>query len=755
VEHDAGRRPELLPHLQLDELLSELQARLQAVLDTRDRMRGLLEAVVAVSSGLDLESTLRRIVETAIVLVGASYGALGVIGDGKRLLEFIPVGLSQNQISDIDHWPEGRGLLGLLIQEPRPLRLADISAHPASSGFPHGHPPMHSFLGVPVRVRDAVFGNLYLTGKHGGAEFTEDDEAVLVALGAAAGVAVENARLYEAARRGQRWIHASAEVTTSLLSGTEPDQVLANVTRLALELSGADIALLALPDEEGHRLTIACAEGEGAADARGLVLPLGESLAGRVLATGDSVTSTDFAADDRASPASRTALAHIGPAAVYPLGNGRGVLTLGRVHGAAQFPEAEASVAAFAAQAGIALELAATRAEAERLTLYEDRDRIARDLHDLVIQRLYATGMSLQGTIPMVARPEVAKRIGQAVDSMDETIKEIRGAIFALQARTTAAEPDLRSGIVSLVGEMTPLLGFGPSLRLGARLRGTVSAETAGQALVVLREALSNAARHAAASQVDVTVDVDASGMLSVLVADNGTGIPADVSQSGLRNLAARAEKLGGQLLIQPASPDAAAPGTRLEWRVPATDTDSLDTQSQVTACQSQALPGRRVCHVLDDPGGLARSVLAPDRSGALVTDDVAVLERRHRTVQPGHHRGDARLRMPGRQRDDRLAAGGVQRAHHEVGLPPEPGVDLPPYPARVRLREQVNLERPVDRRHPPLPCDASRIVDRLGPQHPDARVSVDPCVQFRAAERERRDDRLGVVQRAHLGQAE
>jgi signal transduction histidine kinase len=534
-------------------------------------MRRLLEAVVAISSALDLESTLRRIVESAVGLVDASYGALGVIDGGPRLAEFIPVGLSQAEISRVDHRPEGLGLLGLLIDDPRPLRLADIAAHPASTGFPDGHPPMRSFLGVPVRVRDEVFGNLYLTGKHGG-EFTEEDEDVLVALGVAAGVAVENARLYEDARRNQRWIQASAEVTTALLSGTEPGEVLASVTRLALELSGADIALLALPDGDGRRLTYDYAEGDRAADIRGLVLPAGVSLSGSVLATNESATSADFAADSRAAPAARAALAHVGPAALFPLGNGRGVLTLGRVHGARPFPAAETAVAAaFAAQAGVALELAATRAEAERLTVHQDRDRIARDLHDLVIQQLYATGMSLEGTMPLVSRPEVAARISQAVDAMDETIRQIRGAIFALQARDAAADPDLRSRVLGVVGEMTPLLGFGPSLRLGAGLRRVISAEAAAQALAALREALSNAARHAAASRVDVTVDVDESGVLSVIVIDNGTGIPANAASSGLRNLAARADQLGGQLLLGPASPDPAAPGTRLEWRVPAT----------------------------------------------------------------------------------------------------------------------------------------------------------------------------------------
>ncbi len=260
----AENHPDLLPHLQLDELLSELQARLQAVLATRDRMRGLLEAVVAIGSGLDLESTLRRIVETAVGLVDATYGALGVIGEGKRLAEFIPVGLTQDEIARIHHWPEGRGLLGLLIDDPGPLRLADISEHQESSGFPDGHPPMRGFLGVPVRVRDEVFGNLYLTNKRDGGEFTKDDEAVLVALGAAAGVAVENARLYDAARRQQRWIQASAEVTTRLLSGSEPAEVLAGITRQARELSGADLAMLALPGEEGRGMMVTYAEGDGA-----------------------------------------------------------------------------------------------------------------------------------------------------------------------------------------------------------------------------------------------------------------------------------------------------------------------------------------------------------------------------------------------------------------------------------------------------------------------------------------------------------
>ena len=561
----------VLPQLQLDELLLELQSRLQTILATRDRMHGLLEAVVAIGSGLDLESTLKRIVEAAIRLVDAQYGALGVIGEGQRLAEFVPVGLDEARISKIDHWPEGRGLLGLLIRDSRPLRLANIAASPDSSGFPEGHPPMKTFLGVPVRVRDEVFGNLYLTEKQGGGAFTEDDEAVLVALGSAAGVAIENARLYDAARRQQQWMQANAEVATTLLSGADPDEVLAAVTRQVRELSHADLTMLALPEQDPRMLVISFAEGDGADSVRGLVLPAEHSLSGLVLATGEPLAIEDFAGDERTADVVRGAMGHIGPAVLFPLGAAgdvRGVLTIGRRRGGMPFPEATADVVgSFAAQAGIALELAARRRDAERLSLYEDRDRIARDLHDLVIQRLYATGMSLEGTVPMINRPEAATRVKRAVDAMDETIKDIRLTIFALQSRGQEDEPNLREAIVSVVEEMAPSTGFTPSLRLGSKLNGKVRPEIADDMLTALREALSNAARHSQASRVDVSVDVDADGFLVVRVSDNGVGIPPEGRRSGLRNLRLRAEKLGGELRLGPA--DADGTGTELVWRVP------------------------------------------------------------------------------------------------------------------------------------------------------------------------------------------
>jgi signal transduction histidine kinase len=534
-------------------------------------MHGLLEAVVTVGSGLDLETTLTRIVQAAVGLVDAKYGALGVIGEGQRLLEFVPVGLEEAEIGKIDHWPQGRGLLGLLIHDPQPLRLADISQHVESSGFPEGHPPMGSFLGVPVRVRDQVLGNLYLTEKRDGGQFTEDDEAVLTALAAAAGVAIENARLYDEARRQQRWLRASAEVTISLLSGAEPEKVLAAVTTQIRDLSGADLVLLALPEDDGRRLSVTYADGDGAAETRGLMLPAGHSLSGHVLATGEPLMVSDFAGDVRIAEALRGPMGHIGPAAIFPLGvpgDVRGVLTVGRRRGGLPFQQASADViASFAAQAGVGLELAARRRDAERLSLFEDRDRIARDLHDLVIQRLYATGMSLEGTVPMIGKPEAADRVRNAVDAMDETIKDIRATIFALQSRAERQPSNLRNEIVSIVDEMAPMLGFTPSLRLGQGLDGRVAAEPADYLLTALREALSNTARHARANHVDVSVEVDSAGDLTLRLADNGIGIPADARRSGLRNLAQRADKLGGELRLAPAGP--ARTGTELIWRVP------------------------------------------------------------------------------------------------------------------------------------------------------------------------------------------
>ena len=555
-----------LPQLRLDDLLTELQARLQTVLATRDRVYTLLEAVVAVGTNLDLEMVLKQIVEAAITLVRARYGALGIISDGGRLVEFVPVGLGDSEIAAIHHWPEGRGLLGALITDPRPLRLPDISASPKSSGFPPGHPPMRTFLGVPVRVRDEIYGNLYLTEKEGGAEFDEEDEALLVALAAAAGVAIDNAKLYEEGRRQQRWLRASSEVTRRLLSGSAPDEVLALVTQQALEMSGADLVALALPTPDRQQLVIQHAAGVGAPGALGLVLPVSASVSGEVLSSGEPVVLQDFGHDDRVAGSAREHMP-LGPAIILPLGapgDVRGVFTVGRDTGAMPLaPEAVEMVQTFAAQAGIALELAEHRQDAERLAILSDRDRIARDLHDLVIQRLYATGMSLQGAMPLLNRPEAATRVSSAVDALDETIREIRSAIFSLQSRGEAKQNGLRAQVLEVVDQMTPALGFAPSLRLVGPLDEAVPADAAEQMLSALRESLSNAARHAAASRVDVTVEVGPE--LILRVRDDGTGMGHSTRRSGLANMAERAADLGGKLTVNAAE----GGGTQLDWRVP------------------------------------------------------------------------------------------------------------------------------------------------------------------------------------------
>jgi signal transduction histidine kinase len=556
----------LVPQLRLDELLAELQVRLQDILDTRDRTHALLEAVVAVGGQLDLEVVLRRIVEAAVSLVDARYGALGVIGEGGTLVEFVPVGLDESEIAKIDHWPEGRGLLGELITHPDTLRLPDISADPRSSGFPQGHPPMRSFLGTPVRIRDEIYGNLYLTEKRSGAGFDEEDEALLVALAAAAGVAIENARLYAEARRQQQWLRANAEVTQRLLSEDEPHDVLALVTRQALEMAGADLVVLALPTGSGEQLVIEHAVGAGSEEALGLLLPVKSSASGIVMGSGKPLTVDDFSSDERVAPAARQQLG-LGPAVVVPLGsagNVRGVLTAGRHRGSLPLsPPAVEMLITFAAQAGIGLELAEHRRDAQRLALFEDRDRIARDLHDLVIQRLFATGMSLQGSAGLIVDPEAASRVRQAVDALDETIRDIRSAIFTLQSRPQAGPAGTRTRILSVVGEMTESLGFAPSVRMEERLDTLVPDDMAEQLLAVLREALSNAARHAHASRVSVAVRADSD--LTLTVRDDGTGMEASSRRSGLGNLADRAGELGGTMRVGRAE----GGGTELEWRVP------------------------------------------------------------------------------------------------------------------------------------------------------------------------------------------
>ncbi|MEU6944438.1 GAF domain-containing protein [Streptomyces sp. NPDC046316] len=564
----AGSR---IPRLRLDELLEELQVRIDEVRGTRDRLNGLLEAVMSVGRELDLPQVLRGIVEAAVTLVDAEYGALGVIGDDRKLSEFLPIGIGDDLREQIGDLPSGHGILGELIRNPQPLRLSELSEHPASYGFPPHHPPMHSFLGVPIRVRDEVFGNLYLTEKRGGVDFDAEDEAVVTTLAVAAGIAIENARLYEEGRIRQRWLAASSDFTSALLSGAEESQVLDGMLEQAVDIAGADMGVFYLMGTGGE-LRGSLARGEGADAHRGVVLPSSEgTLAAAAIMEEDGlVTVADVACDERVTVQPER-WKGFGPAVAVTVGTKErlsGVLILARRSGRSPFVGAEiAALPGFAGQAALALELADRRRDAEQVVLLEDRDRIARDLHDLAIQRLFATGMTLQSARRFVEHPEAADRLARAIDDLDTTIKIIRSTIFGLRDHgTVGTAPKLRSRIVTAVESAASTLGFAPALRMEGLLDTDVPPEVADEVIAVIGEALTNVARHARARGAEVAI-LAADGVLAVTVSDNGVGIPDGRPHSGLRNLSERADRLGGSLSVfaraEPRN------GTVLEWRIP------------------------------------------------------------------------------------------------------------------------------------------------------------------------------------------
>jgi signal transduction histidine kinase len=569
VSDGVGRESGRLPRLQLDQLLEELQVRIDAVRTTRDRVHNLLEAVLSVGGDLDLAQVLRRIVEAAVVLVDAEYGALGVI-EGARLSQFLTSGVSEEQAEAIGPLPSGHGILGELIRHPEPLRLSELAEHPASYGFPANHPPMHSFLGVPIRIRDEVFGNLYLTEKRGGAEFDGEDETVLRTLAVAAGVAIENARLYKAAGDSQQWLEANARVIGELLSGADEMAVLQGIVQHARRILDADLGVLALPVADSTDLQVVIAVGVDAESHRGLVLPVEGSFMGAAIAAGEPVATAHIQKDPQVT-VGPPRWDGLGPVVAVPMvteHEARGVLLLARKEQGIPFSEGEtAPLAAFAGQAALAMELAERRQVAEQVALLEDRDRIARDLHDLAIQRLFATGMTLQSSLRFVDHPEATERVMRAVDDLDETIKIIRSTIFGLRARDADRKRlGLRARVASSTESAARSLGFSPSLRMEGLIDTDVPQAVAEEAVAVLEEALSNVARHAQANAVEISLTV-ASGELTVTVVDDGIGLPAAGRRSGLLNLAERAQRLGGQTHTA-AAPDG---GTRVVWKVPLT----------------------------------------------------------------------------------------------------------------------------------------------------------------------------------------
>jgi signal transduction histidine kinase len=544
------------PRSELERTIGELVDRAQDVLKTQGRLRSLLQANRIVVEELELEQVLRKIAEAAVGLVDAQYGALGVIGPDGHLEQFIHVGMPPEQAEAIGHLPDGHGLLGAVIDERRSIRLEHLSQDPRSAGFPVHHPTMDGFLGVPIRVRNEVYGNLYLTNPVGGA-FSQEDEELITALAATAGVAIDNARLFDETRRRQRWSAALAEVTAALLSG-DSDDVLGVVADRVASVIDADLVCVVLPVDE-RTILVDTARGDGAADLIRRRYPAAGSLVSAALESGQVVSSDSQLAGTWVPDNPER-----GPTVAIPLlafSRPLGALTISRATGSSGFTPAELEMAAdFAVQASVAIELARGRADRQRLDLVEDRNRIARDLHDHVIQRLFGSGMTLQA-IASTAPDGTRAAIAEQVDAIDAAISEIRTAVFTLTSRSSAA-PALRHRVLDVVAEASLGLATSPRLTFGGAVDLLVDGELAEDVVAVVREGLSNVSRHASAGTADVAIVVDDHRVV-VTIDDDGTGLPKGTRRSsGTANLRERAKRHSGNFELTGRK----SGGTRLRW---------------------------------------------------------------------------------------------------------------------------------------------------------------------------------------------
>ena len=548
--------------LRLGELLLEVQERVDQIVKGRDRLDGLVDAMLVVTSGLDLDATLRAIVHTAMKLVDARYGALGVRGDGHELTEFIYEGIDEDGRELIGHLPEGHGVLGVLIDDPVPIRLDDIAQHSSSVGFPPHHPPMGSFLGVPVRIRDEVYGNLYLTEKITGQPFNDDDEVLARALAAAAGIAIDNARLYEQAQARRAWIEATRDIGTELLSGTDPSRVYRLIAEEALKLTGAEAVLVATPLDDGlptaevEELMITETAGVQANSEVAVSILMDTTVGYALVRRSPRRLATMDATVDGVSSA--------GPALVLPMcttDTVAGVLIALRRKGAQPFTEAQLDMmAAFTDQATLAWQLATSQRRMRELDVLSDRDRIARDLHDHVIQQLFAVGLTLQGTIPRARTHEVQQRLSGCVDDLQSIIQDIRTAIFDLHGGAVGTTR-LRQRLDAAIAQFASA-----DIRTSVQVLGPLSvveSALADHAEAVMREVMSNAVRHSGASNLAITVTVD--DELIIEVVDDGIGVTGDVTGNGLRNLRERAQQADGDFTVT----DAPTGGTVVRWSAP------------------------------------------------------------------------------------------------------------------------------------------------------------------------------------------
>jgi signal transduction histidine kinase len=533
----------------------------------RDRNERLLEAGLALASELSLPVILQRIVDLAADLTGARYGALGVLGPDGTITQFITTGVTEAERAAIGHIPVGRGILGVLIDDATPLRLREIAEDPRSVGFPPNHPPMRSFLGAPVSARGQVFGNLYLTEKQGSDAFTDEDERALVMLAGQAGVAIENARLYEEARDRARRLEAIREIATAILAGTDPDRVLGLVARHARELVGADLATLAVPAGPGE-LVVGAADGVHAVELAGTTFPVEGSVSGEVIRTGKTVALADAAADQRVrQPVLRAG--GIGPALFAPLpvrGTVLGTLLVANAAGGRPLGPADVQLTeTFAEQAAVAVEHARLQQALDRMAVLEDRERIAKELHDGVIQALFAVGLGLQGAAALARDRDLQRRIGGAVEELDRVIGDLRNYIFGLRPGILA-DRQLDQALHRLAQELEHKAGVVTVVEVDPEVAATL-AEVAAEVIQLAREALSNVSRHAQATTCRVSLYRDA-GTVVLEVDDDGQGFDPATARpggQGLGNLRARAEALGGRVEID-SQPDE---GTRVRVQLP------------------------------------------------------------------------------------------------------------------------------------------------------------------------------------------
>ncbi|MBC2591329.1 sensor histidine kinase [Rhodococcus aetherivorans] len=540
----------------IDGLLAEIRERLTDTVTTPASMQSLLEAVLVVGSGLELDSMLQRIVSAAVALLGARYGALGVRAPDGRLSEFVYVGIDPAERSRMGHLPEGRGLLGLLINDPRPVRIADLSEHPASIGFPPGHPPMKSFLGTPIMVRGRVFGSIYLTEKIDGPAFTEEDEVILKVLATSAGVAIDNARLFEGSLTRERWLEAVAAINSRLLVGGSVDETLALLVDRVRDLAHTVGTYVLLVDGTEGTVRAAAAPGPPATGSR---LDLTDSPVLQAIRTRRTLITDNL----EGLPA-----AGAGRAAILPLSatsGVTGVLIATRSARSGAWDDAEVTrLKSMADLVTVALEFAAQQRKKRLLDVLADRDRIAQDLHDNVIQRLFATGMSLQSTLVPGTDPDrVADIVQHAVEQLDRTVREIRTTIFDLHTTGAAASTSLRRRLLDVVGDLTTQSPVAPNVQFAGAIDTLVPARIHPHAEAVLREGLSNALRHSQSEKISVSVT--AGDEFTIEIVDDGIGLPDTPRRSGLANLERRAQQCGGRCSTGPGERG----GTRVLWQVP------------------------------------------------------------------------------------------------------------------------------------------------------------------------------------------